>query len=307
MKKKYGGFINKSFLKKKKNNLPKFFSKNGRSSFDIIIKFIRPKKIYLPYYACKDLLKVLKLNKIKYQHYSIDKSFKPKKKVILKRNEYVLLINYFGIENIKTSKKNYIYDLSLSFFNSTNKLDLFFNSARKFIYTSCGSFLSLKKFNKQIYSEKFKNENIIPKNYKQFKYNEKKQNIITKLFPNKYLDKYLIYQDLEKIKNIRKKNYSFFHKRLKNINILKLKKKAHGPLYFPLLLNNGEQVREALNKIKIYTPILWENLKKNKQYSFEYNLAKNCIFLPIDQRYSATDVNYIYANLIKILKKQTYL
>jgi hypothetical protein len=301
MKKKYGGFINKSFLKKKRNNLPKLFSKNGRSSFDIIINFIKPKKIYLPYYACKDLLKVLKLNKIKYQYYSIDNSFKPKKKVILKRNEYVLLINYFGIENIKTSKKNYIYDLSLSFFNSTNKLDLFFNSARKFIYTSCGSFLSLKKFNKQIYSEKFKNENIIPKNYKQFKYNEKKQNIITKLFPNKYLDKHLIYQDLKKIKNIRKRNYSFFHKRLKNINILKLKKKAHGPLYFPLLLNNGEQVRKALNKIKIYTPILWKNLRKNKQFSFEYCLAKNCIFLPIDQRYNIKDMNYIYTNLMKIL------
>jgi hypothetical protein len=301
MKKKYGGFINKSFLKKKKNNLPKLFSKNGRSSFDIIINFIKPKKIYLPYYACKDLLKVLKLNKIKYQYYSIDNSFKPKKKVILKRNEYVLLINYFGIENIKKSKKNYIYDLSLSFFNSTNKLDLFFNSARKFIYTSCGSFLSLKKFNKQIYSEKFKNENIIPKNYKQFKYNEKKQNIITKLFPNKYLDKHLIYQDLKKIKNIRKRNYSFFHKRLKNINILKLKKKAHGPLYFPLLLSNGEQVRRALNKIKIYTPILWKNLRKNKQFSFEYYLAKNCIFLPIDQRYNIKDMNYIYTNLMKIL------
>ena len=40
MKNKYCGFINKSFLKKKSNKLPKYFSKNGRSSFDIIIKFV---------------------------------------------------------------------------------------------------------------------------------------------------------------------------------------------------------------------------------------------------------------------------
>jgi hypothetical protein len=305
MKKKYGGYINKSFIIKKKNNFPKFFAINGRSSFDIIIKFIKPKKIFLPYYACKDLLKVVKLNKIKYRHYAIDNNFKPKNKIILKRNEYALLINYFGIENIKKSKKNYIYDFSLSFFNNTNNHDLFFNSARKFIYTSCGSFLSLKKFNKKIYSEKLKNENIIPKNYKQFKYNEKKQNIITKLFPNKYLDKHLIYQDLKKIQNIRKRNYSFFYNHLKNINILKFKKKAHGPLYFPLLLNNGEQVRGALNKIKIYTPILWGNLKKTKQFSFEYHLAKNCIFLPIDQRYNIKDMNYIYTNLMRILKDES--
>jgi len=60
MKNKYGGFINKSFLKKKRNKFPNHFSKNGRSSFDIIIKFVKPKKIFLPYYACKDLLKVIK-------------------------------------------------------------------------------------------------------------------------------------------------------------------------------------------------------------------------------------------------------
>jgi hypothetical protein len=305
MNKKYGGFINKSFIKTKKNNLPKFFSINGRSSFDIIIKFIKPKKIFLPYYACKDLLKVVKLNKIKYQHYSIDKTFKPKNKIILKKNEYALLINYFGIENIKKSKKNYIYDLSLSFFNNTNKLDLFFNSARKFIYTSYGSFLSLKKFNNKIFSEEFNSKNILPKNYKQFKYNEKKQNIITKLFPSKYLDENLIYQNFKKIINIRKKNYSYFYNQLKNINMLKLKKNAHGPLYFPLLLNNGEQIRKKLNKIKIYTPILWENLKKTKQFSFEHYLAKNCIFLPIDQRYNIKDMNYIYSNLMRILKDES--
>ena len=304
MKKKYGGFINKSFIKTKKNNLSKFFSVNGRSSFDIIIKFIKPKKIFLPYYACKDLLKVVKLNKIKYQHYSIDKNLKPKNKIILKRNEYALLINYFGIENIKKSKKNYIYDLSLSFFNSTNKLDLFFNSARKFIYTSYGSFLSLKKFNNKIFSEEFNNKNILPKNYKQYKYNEKKQKIITKLFPNKYLDENLIYQNFKKIINIRKKNYSFFYNQFKNINMLKLKKNAHGPLYFPLLLNNGERIRKELNKIKIYTPILWKDLKWKKQYSFECHLAKNCIFLPIDQRYNIKEMNYIYMHLIKILENQ---
>lgn len=302
MKNKFGGFIDKSFLKKKKNNLPKYFSKNGRSSFDIILKFVKPKKIFLPYYACKDLLKVIKLNKIKYEHYSIDKNFTPKKKIILKKNEYALLINYFGIENIKKSKKNYIYDLSLSYFNSTNKLGLFFNSARKFIYTSYGSFLSLKKFNNKIYSEKFDNKVLLPKNYNQFKYNEKNQKIITKLFPNKYLDKRLVYQDFKKIKNIRRRNYYFLYNRLKNINILKLRKEAHGPLYFPLLLDKGEQVRKKLNEKKIYTPILWGNLKRKKQYPFEYKLAKNCIFLPIDQRYSIKDMKFIYANLAEILK-----
>ena len=87
--------------------------------------------------------------------------------------------------------------------------------------------------------------------------------------------------------------------------MLKLKKNAHGPLYFPLLLNNGEQIRKKLNKIKIYTPILWENLKKTKQFSFEHYLAKNCIFLPIDQRYNIKDMNYIYSNLMRILKDES--
>lgn len=305
MKKKYGGFIDKSFLKKKPNNFPNWFSLNGRSSFDIILKFLKPKKIFLPYYVCSELLNVIKLNKIKHEYYSINKNLKPKIDFFLKNNEYLLLINYFGIENIKKPKKNYIYDLSLSFFNSTNKLNLFFNSIRKFIYTPYGSFLSLKKFQKKIYSEKINISSFSPKNYLQFKYSEKKQKILSKLFSKKSLDKNLIYQDLKKIKNIRKRNYSFYYRHLKNINILKIKKNAHGPLYFPLLIKNGHRVRKALNKRKIYTPTLWKNMKKNKKFSFEYNLAKNCLFLPVDQRYRNKDVKYIYKNLIQILNNDS--
>ena len=40
-------------------------------------------------------------------------------------------------------------------------------------------------------------------------YEKKNQKIITKLFPNKYLDKRLVYQDFKKIKNIRRRNYYF--------------------------------------------------------------------------------------------------
>jgi hypothetical protein len=313
MKKKYGGFVDESILKKKKNNFPDWFAINGRSSFDILIKFIKPKKIFIPYYICKDLIDVIEFNKIKFEYYPINQKFNPKYNIILKKKEYALIINYFGIKNITKTKKNHIYDLSLSFFNSTNKINFFFNSARKFMHVPCGSFLSLKNFNKQIYSSNFSakySSNFSaklspPKNYKQFEHNEKKQNIITKLFVNTYLDKNLIYQDLKKIKNIRKRNYSFFYNHLKNINMLKLKKRAHGPLYFPLLLKNGEKIRRLLNKKKIYTPILWKNLKRDKKFSFEYNLAKNCIFLPIDQRYNIKNINYIWANLIKIIENES--
>ena len=139
-------------------------------------------------------------------------------------------------------------------------------------------------------TKKLIKESLGYKNEGKKSYSEKKQNIITKLFVNTYLDKNLIYQDLKKIQNIRKRNYYFFYNHLKNINMLKLKKRAHGPLYFPLLLKNGEKIRRLLNKKKIYTPILWKNLKRNKKFTFEYNLAKNCIFLPIDQRYNITSI-----------------
>ena len=146
--KKYGGFVDKKFLGENKIN-EKYFAINGRSSFNIILDILRPKKIYLPFYICEEIISVIKKNKIKFKFYEIDKSLNIKTKVETKPYEYILIVDYFGLSKI-VNRKNCIYDFSLSLFNAKKKFYPNFTSVRKFILSSYGSFLNLNNIEKKI-------------------------------------------------------------------------------------------------------------------------------------------------------------
>ena len=103
---------------------------------------------YLPFYICKEIIDVLKKNKIVNKFYEIDKFLNIKKKIKLKKNEYILVVNYFGLSSIKKNRNN-IYDFSLALFDVKNDISPSFNSLRKFIYTGYGSFLNMNKIDKK--------------------------------------------------------------------------------------------------------------------------------------------------------------
>lgn len=66
-----------------------------------------------------------------------------------------------------------------------------------------------------------------------------------------------------------------------------------GPYMYPLLLKQGNKIREKLLKKKIYIPTLWKNIIKILPADdIEYKLAKNILPLPCDQRYGG-EMEYI--------------
>ena len=297
--KKYGGFINREILGSKKIN-KKLFTINGRSSFNIILSTLKIKKIHIPFYICKQIIEVIKKNKIKFKFYEIDKSFNIKKKIKLKDNEKILVVNYFGLSNIK-KKKNHIYDFSLALFDKKNKFKPSFNSLRKFINAGYGSFLNTNNIlKKDIKKTKpkffFKN----PKTFKEFQKNEERQIINSNIYPINYLDKKIAMTNFKTIKKTREQNYKIYHKNFNKINILRLPNNPIGPLYYPLLIKNGHKIKKKLNKNKIFTPTLWKHLLNDKKsrYNLEKDLTKNCVFLPLDQRYQKKDIEYIVKKLI---------
>lgn len=300
--KKYGGFIDKNFLGRKNIN-KKYFAINGRSSFDIILNTLKPKKIYLPFYICEEIIHILKKNKIKFTFYEIDKSLNIKRKIKTKPNEYILVVDYFGLSKI-VNRKNCIYDFSLSLFNAKKKFHPNFTSVRKFILSSYGSFLNLNNVEKKYFSNKeFQNKLENPKTLKQFRNNEKKQITNKIIYPLKYMDKNIVKTNYEKIKKLRSNNFKIYHKKLISLNELNLPTNPNGPLYYPLLIKNGELLRKQLIKNNIFTPILWNNIKTAKKTKFKYEvyLAKNCIFLPLDQRYKKKDIVFIVNLLFHFL------
>ena len=66
------------------------------------------------------------------------------------------------------------------------------------------------------------------------------------------------------------------------------------PLVYPLLIENGSELRNKLISNKIFCARYWPNVLNNcKDQSLEYHLAKNIVSLPIDQRYGEGDMSRI--------------
>lgn len=88
----------------------------------------------------------------------------------------------------------------------------------------------------------------------------------------------------------REENFAYLHERFRRVNELNLQLPT-GPFMYPLLVENGEVARRALQQEKIYIPTLWPYaLQKD---TAARDLAQRILPLPIDQRYSLSDMAYL--------------
>lgn len=91
----------------------------------------------------------------------------------------------------------------------------------------------------------------------------------------------------------RQVNFTFLNEALKDINKLKLRV-PYGAFMYPLLVENGMEIRKKLQLMKIYIPTLWPNvLDKCKHYTLEYKFVADILPVPVDQRYGVEDMKYL--------------
>ena len=105
--------------------------------------------------------------------------------------------------------------------------------------------------------------------------------------------------EYDKVIEIRNENYDFLAKELSTQNTLVLYK-PEGAFAYPLYMKNGNKIRKALAKYKIFIPKLWPNviaLITNK--SIEYDYVENILPLPCDQRYGVSDMS----TMVKFLRE----
>ena len=72
---------------------------------------------------------------------------------------------------------------------------------------------------------------------------------------------------------------------------------------YPLYIDCGEEVRKHLQIKKIFVPTLWPavfNLCGEEE--LEYDMAKNILPIPVDQRYGIDDMDYLVKEICKCLK-----
>ena len=80
-------------------------------------------------------------------------------------------------------------------------------------------------------------------------------------------------------------------------------RKIEGAFAYPLLVENGAEIRKKLQQQRIYIPTLWPNvLREIDNNSLEYKFAENILPLPVDQRYSEDDINELSSRIKQTIK-----
>jgi hypothetical protein len=277
----------------------------GRNAFEYILRVRGYKKVFMPAYYCDVLLEPLQKLGIAVEHYPInyDLEFEPFQ---TSDGEAILCINYFGIKDkfikkVVESTPRIIVDNTQAFFSpALPGIDTFY-SCRKFFGVPDGSYVSIDK----MLEEPLEHDNSAERyrhlvgridasaqdNYGMYQAAEHglENQPIKLMSPS--TKRVLANVDCELVTQRRQANFWFLHGTLGSKNRLQLPV-GGAFLCYPILLS--EEVKHKLVVNKVYTPTYWPNvLKHAAPDSVEYDLAKNLVCIPIDQRYDLDDMKRI--------------
>lgn len=104
--------------------------------------------------------------------------------------------------------------------------------------------------------------------------------------------------DYERVQRVREENYAYLMERLTAYNELVLASPP-GPYMYPLLVNDGQRVRKALQRQHIFVPTLWPNVTDVPGVAGRF--ARDILPLPVDQRYSIDDMAYMCQLIAELL------
>jgi hypothetical protein len=270
--------------------------------------------VYIPYYICEVVLEAFIKTNTKYEFYSINILLEPTQIIDLKSREAILYVNYFGIKNkfvkqLANTSKDIIIDNTQAFFDAPiPEIDTFY-SCRKFFGVPDGAYLSINK----IMDQEFQVDNSL--NRLDHLFQRIELNAEEGYASFKEADRLLMNQPIKQMSKLTHKlmkniNYEYIKKRrLTNYNHLheKLNKtnkftwlgdsELNAPLIYPYL-SDREDLKHLLIKDKVFVATYWPNIYNwVGAESMEYELTSNLVCIPIDQRYTELEMEYI-VNLI---------
>lgn len=286
---------------------------SGRHALEYLIKAKKIKKLYIPFFLCASIRNLCCKFGCEYDFYEIDADFKPCFNRELNSNEYLYIVNYYGqltnklLKKYKSKYKNIIVDNAQDFFRlPVQGVDTLY-TCRKFFGVCDGGYL---------YTDKYIDYDLeVDKSYERIKYVLGRYEEDAAAFYQKSVEnnKFFATQELKqmskltrnmlrgleykKIAKKRTQNFEYLHKRLKNINKLKLIV-PYGAFMYPLYVENGKELKKKLIENKIFVPTLWGDVfDVALKGSVSWDFTESIVPLPCDQRYGIEEMVYI-SNII---------
>lgn len=278
----------------------------GRNCLAYLFKSRGIKKLKVPYFICNSIFDVCNREGVEKSYYHIGIDFKPVN-LELADDEWLYLVNLYGqlsneeIEDYAERYDRVIVDQANDFFATPIPgIDTFY-TCRKWFGVADGAFL----YSDSPLSDEFpqdesynrmefllgRYERTASEFYADYNANNKyfKDQPIKRM--SKLTRNLLHGIDYEFVERRRQENFMYLQEKLCSINQLNLKPAT---FMYPLMIENGVEVRKKLQAEKIYIPTLWPTVfEVTEADSLEYKMAENILPLPIDQRYRIEDMKYL--------------
>ena len=279
---------------------------SGRNCLAYLIKSKQIRKIKIPYFICESVANLCTRENVQVSYYHIGSDFRPTD-ICLEEDEWLYFINYYGqIKNDEIQKyidkyTKVIVDNANAYFQMPlNGTDTIY-TCRKWFGVPDGAFLYTDK---QLPEELPQDESYGRMHFLLGRYERTASEFYSEYTANNQLFKdepmkrmskltanLLHAIDYQDVYNKRYENFSYLHQHLKSINQLDLNP---GTFMYPLLIDDGAAIRKKLQAEKVYIPTLWPYVFMiTDRADKEYFMAENILPLPIDQRYSTKDMDYI--------------
>lgn len=280
----------------------------GRHCLTYLVKSKKIGKVAIPMLSCDSILQPLRDLGVDYRYYPIDGRFMPDG-LEARKNEWVYVINYCGqVQNadlaaLKGKYHQIIVDNSHAFFQgSIEGVDTIYN-CRKYFGVSDGALLNTDSVldERMDTDESFSHMLFLlgrfERNASEFYELYKSNNDRFEKEPIKKMSRLtaniLRSIDYGLVKRRRSANFLRLYEAFKGINRLDVKASA-GEYMYPLMVEGGSHLKSRLHSKNIYVPTLWpEVLGRCAENSPEHEIVDNTLLLPVDQRYSGKDMEYL--------------
>ena len=279
----------------------------GRNCLAYLFKSRGIKKLKVPYFICNSIFNVCDREGVEKVYYHIGMDFKPTPDLTLEPDEWLYLVNLYGqlsndeIQGYVDKFGRVIVDQANDYYvEPLSGVDTFY-TCRKWFGVADGAFLYSDKPLVEEFpqDESYDRMEFLLGRYERTAnefyagYNANNKYFIDQ--PIKHMSKLtcnlLRGIDYEFVEKRRKENFEYLHTHLRMQNKLLLKPAA---FMYPFMIDGGAMLRKKLQEERIYIPTLWPTVfEVAEPDSLEYQMAKNILPLPIDQRYGSEEMEYM--------------
>jgi hypothetical protein len=281
---------------------------SGRNCFMYLLQAVGPKHVYLPRFICDAMVEPLERAHVSYEFYDVNDRLELSKPIEVADDELLVYVNYFGLKDAYSRQlaeqygQRLVLDCSQAFYFEAPQDTSVFYSPRKFfglpdggqLYTPfrLGETLPTDTALDHFEHLLIRHEQGAEAGYAAFRQDDELLSGRPLMHMSPLTGKLMDGIDYDAIRTKRLENYRRLEAALGATNKLQLDASS-APLVYPYFTDD-ENLRQRLIDEKIFAATYWPYvLQSNEPASQAHRLAAGIIPLPIDQRYTLTDMDRI--------------